>query len=284
MSDISFQSPTSERWIIAGKAKLNLIEKPPNLLLDGSTGAIALTPYSQVNAHFTDIDIRIKLAMENWNPLNYQVFVARWNSNASQDRAFVFYMEQAGAGALGFGISGDGINPSLFYTTSLPINATKRTICVIRVTMQANNGLGNNKTVFYRSLDDGLTWTILDTFLTPGNFPIADTAKDIWIGSEFSQQFNLIGKVFWVELRNVIDGPLLARFDPNDAIPKEIPESNVGSGIEITNMTSNIILRYDPDGSIWAKYSGRYPNFGSLYLKGIKITVNSQSFIRIYPA
>lgn len=284
MSDISFQAPSSEIWTISGNGKLNLTENPPNLLLDGSAGAIAKTPWSATNKHFTDLDLRIKIAMETWSPPTYQVYIARWNSNAAQDRAFVFYMEQNGAGSLGFGISGDGVNPSLFFTTTLPLGATKRTICVIRVTMQANDGNGNNRIAFSRSFDEGRTWTLLDAYLTPGNFPIADIVKDIWIGTEFSQQYNLIGKIFWAEIRNVIDGPVLHRFDPNDAIPKIIPASNVGSGIEITNMTSNVILRHDPDGSIWAKFAGRYPNFGSLYLKGIKVTVNSQTFIRIYPA
>lgn len=61
--------------------------------------------------------------------------------------------------------------------------------------------------------------------------------------------------------------------------------SNTDPSVEISNMTSNLILKIDPDTKfIYAKRAGVVPATGSLYLNGIKITVTATDFTRIYPA
>jgi hypothetical protein len=60
--------------------------------------------------------------------------------------------------------------------------------------------------------------------------------------------------------------------------------SNIDPGVTIDSMTSNLALKIDPETKfIYAKISGRFPNFGTLYLNGVKVIINSQVFIQIYP-
>lgn len=54
----------------------------------------------------------------------------------------------------------------------------------------------------------------------------------------------------------------------------------------ITNMSTNLFLRVDPDGTVWAKISAPTREnrslSGSLYINGILYTVVSQSFVKVF--
>lgn len=61
--------------------------------------------------------------------------------------------------------------------------------------------------------------------------------------------------------------------------------ANNDPGVTVTNMTTNLILKIDQsDLSIWAKIAGLTPAVGSCYLNGIKATVTSKAFVKIYPS
>lgn len=61
--------------------------------------------------------------------------------------------------------------------------------------------------------------------------------------------------------------------------------ANNDPGVTVTNMTPNLILKIDQsDLSIWAKIAGIFPAIGSCYLDGIKKTVISRDFVKIYPS
>lgn len=50
----------------------------------------------------------------------------------------------------------------------------------------------------------------------------------------------------------------------------------------IYEMTPNLLIRVNQDGTVDAKISGNFPTFGSCRIDGILITVNSQIFVKIW--
>jgi hypothetical protein len=61
--------------------------------------------------------------------------------------------------------------------------------------------------------------------------------------------------------------------------------SNIDPGVTIDSMTANIIVKIDPATLfVYAKIAGRVPNYGTMYVNGVKVTVNSNIFVQIYPS
>jgi len=88
----------------------------------------------------------------------------------------------------------------------------------IRVTLDVNNGAGESDTKFFTS-GDGVIWTQLGvTRTTVGVTSIFNSTTPLRISGQDGTEFNpLAGSVYYAEVRNGIDGPVVASFDPSRA-------------------------------------------------------------------
>lgn len=192
-------------------------EQESYLLMTGASGQYASTPDIPANSITGDIDIRARVMLTDWTPAAYKVLVAKWDSGVAQNRSFVFYVEQPSTGILGFGTSPDGINVNPFHVSTVPVPAADGAIIWVRVTLDINDGLGNQVCKFYTS-QDGITWTQLGSTSTiAGAVTIFDSGQPLLIGSEYSQLYNVSGKVYYADVRDGIDGMVVAQFDPKRA-------------------------------------------------------------------
>lgn len=213
------------------------------LSLPGTSGNYASQPDSAGNSVVGDIDIRAKVAADDWTPSAVQTLVAKWGATAS------YLLRLQTDGSLGFfydptGAAGDFSNPLGF---------TDGTTNWVRVTLDIDNGAAGRTTTFYTSTD-GITWTVNRTVTTAGvAAALTDTAEVVAIGSDSNNTNLFDGTVHYAEVRNGIDGPIVARFDPT-AIARtgtRTPTTTVQPG-GTPNLISPNSASVETDATGWA--------------------------------
>lgn len=180
------------------------------LLLPGTSGNYASTPDSAAVSVTGDIDIRCKVAADDWTPANFDAFMSKWQSN---NYAFYFGIDPGGQLRLGWSTTGLGETHSTISTAS--VGAANGAAKWVRAALDVNDGAGNHVLNFYTS-DDGATWSPLgDTVTAAGTVSIADTAAGVEIGTTDAGAGNFFaGKVYYAEVRNGIGGTVVAKFNP----------------------------------------------------------------------
>jgi len=188
-------------------------ERTGYLSLPGTAGNFASTPDSPAVSIIADIDVRAKAALDDWTPAVFQVFISKddvsganreWQLGVKSDGAFQFTWWDSGgtlrqvASSVANGIS-DG------------------TVKHVRATLDVDNGAGGHTVQFLLS-DDGLSWTQLGTDQNAGAFTtsIRDQGSLVRVGGVGDSSF-AAGKFYYAELRNGIDGSVVAAFDPGRA-------------------------------------------------------------------
>lgn len=204
---------------------------------DGSTGNNITTPDTAATSVTGDLDVRIKVALPDWVPSTEQTLIAKfqadtddraWSLSIDTDGTIRFLRSSSGlvafAGAIRHGITDGGIP-----------------IC-LRVTYVS----GATTVTFYKS-DTGQAWeTIGADDLTGG--ALFDAACPIEIGSRNNGTSQMTGNVYWAEVRNGINGPVVARFDATnvDATGAQTP----------TTVPSETGETWTINGSAW-QWSGQ---------------------------
>lgn len=194
--------------------------------LPGVAGAFGSTPNLPAHSVSNDIDIRVKVAMNSWTPAVTQTLISKSHTSGSQTswelsidtlgRVVFTYTKSFGLGSGGYVAT-----PLQIYPDGVPR--------WIRVVLDVNDGLGNLVSYLYTS-EDGVTW-LNDRMLTaPGSFSSLKTvtAPIVIGGINNGANNNFAGKVFYAEVRNGIDGPVVASFDANDG---DIGASTVTSSL-----------------------------------------------------
>ena len=188
------------------------MEETRYLSLPGTAGNYASTPDSAAVSITGDIDIRVKVAMDDWTPAAIAGLSDK--RGAAGDRSW--YWRLVTTGFMDFRWSVDGTAETVIGTTAA-VGASDGQVLWMRVTLDVNNGAGGNDVKFYTS-SDGVIWTQLGaTVTTAGVTSIFDSSAAWGIGD-----INAIaGKVYSAELRNGIDGPVVARFDASLMSPRQ---------------------------------------------------------------
>jgi hypothetical protein len=170
---------------------------PHYLSLPGTSGSYASTPDSSAVSVAGDIDIRVKAAAADW--------AGTGNIIVKRNSADCFQLFIA-SGVIQFYTSS-----SPWPTASLPAWAASLTKWV-RVTRVASSGL----TSFYWS-DDGAAWNLLGSSIDSVTGPLNDTADAVELGAGIGGTNSpLTGKIYSAEIRNGIDGTVVAAFDAED--------------------------------------------------------------------
>jgi hypothetical protein len=198
---------------IATSTKTNLVPNPTFEPID--YGALGYFPVlnSSANTITTadyaalgitgDIDIRLKIAMNDWTPGATRFFAGQESGTANR--------------SWNFGISSTGLLIFYWYALGtsaslLTINATAATGITdgaeswIRVAFDVNNGAGGRTAQFYKS-SDGLNWTQIGTNVTAaGTTTLFDSTANLQFGFVSNSGLGFDGKFYAAEIRNGING------------------------------------------------------------------------------
>lgn len=160
------------RPLLTGGAFLN---GTTGLVLSGLAGNFASTPDSAALSITGDIDIKVKVTLNDWTPATGTAIAQKFTTSANQ-RSWVLLVLTDGS--LRLVHSSDGIatiNTDSTAVTGFADGATKW----VRATLDVNDGAGNRVAKFYTS-DDGSTWTQLGTTVTTaGTTSIFDSTAQL---------------------------------------------------------------------------------------------------------
>lgn len=181
----------------------------------GTSGNYASTPDSASVSITGDIDIRVKVALDDWTPAATQSLIGKWLETGNQ-RSFAFRVHTDGRPRLIWsttGLSGGNIE---MLATAAPVVSNGETLW-LRVTLDVDDGAGNRVATFYTSTD-GVTWTQLGAAVTTaGTTNIFDGTAVVHIGGPDATIGPMAGNVYYAELRNGIGGAVAASFSAADA-------------------------------------------------------------------
>jgi hypothetical protein len=163
-----------------------------------------------------DIDLRIKLAADDYTPAASNMRLITRKPTPAATAPWDLYLNSI-----------DGKLHFLWYdgtitqdrALDLMVPTVDGTLTWFRVTLDVDNGSGGNTTTFYRS-PDGVTWTVMTNSAvagsTTGVTQIVEDTNQIYIGATGDGQRNLAGNVYYAEVRNGINGPVVASFNGGD--------------------------------------------------------------------
>jgi len=183
------------------------------LSLPGTAGNYASTPDSAAVSITGDIDIRVRVAADSWRPGVSKTFTGKVKNTTN--RAYFFDMDSVGRLSLitsPDGTAGNQRQGLLTVATGFEAGS----IHWIRVTLDVDDGAGNRIYMFYTS-EDGRVWTQLgSTITTAGITSIVDNDSPVEVGALFEGTIqNFSGRIYYAELRNGINGPVVAVFNPS---------------------------------------------------------------------
>lgn len=221
------------------------------LSLPGVASNYVSTPDTAGNSILGDIDLRMKVALPDWTPSSTMTFIGK--NVGDPNRAFRWTLLTPGTSQLEWWPTGS--NASIITKIStVAIPFADGATGWVRVTLDVDNGASGNTVSFYTSID-GVVWTPLGApVITAGVTTMVDTAAAIEVGANFngaSQQ--LLGTVYYAEVRNGIDGPIVAKFDPTNMAKTgtRTPASTVQPGGSPNLLTPNQ-ASIETDATGWA--------------------------------
>ena len=177
--------------------------------LPGTSGNFISTPDSAALSITGDIDIRVKVAMDDWTPAANSHFITKWSGTTSS-----WQFRLTPASNLEVLTSSNGTDVEAQDASTVVTGVLDGATKWVRVTVDVDNGAAGHDTKFYTS-DDGTTWTQLGTTVTVAQvLTIFDGTAAVEIGAVGGSS-TLAGNVYYAEIRNGIDGPVVGRFDAN---------------------------------------------------------------------
>ena len=158
-----------------------------------------------------DLDLRVKVALDDWTPSTNVALAAKMAAQKS------YILMLLNTGGLYFGWSADGTNE--IGAQSAPLGVTDGAAKWVRVTLDVNNG-ANGHTVSFFTSDDGTTWTPAPAVVTlPGATSIFPSTVAVEVATYGIGTLSpATGKFFNAEIRNGINGPAVLDIDFTDAI------------------------------------------------------------------
>lgn len=225
-------------WIYLG-----FVREDKYLWLPNVAGNFASTPDSTALRITGDIDIRARVAASDYTPAAHLAICAK-----ESNRYMLRISQTTGALILTWF---DGTSQISASSTANLANADG-TEAIVKATLDVNNGAGGYTAMFYTSSDGGFTWAPLGSPVIGGS-PTSiggHGANPLRVGTFDGSSLNFDGKIYWVEIRNGIDGTLVAKFDPtNDWITSALSLTSGSTGEVYTISQSGLPaaeIRVDP--------------------------------------
>lgn len=195
------------------------------LYLPGSNGNYASSPDSNALDITGDLDVRVKVALDDWTPGSPNLLLAKWTGSGN----YSYYLYINGGGAPSIQWSPNGTDSSK-SATGATLNLKDGSIKWVRWVLDVDNGAGGNDNKFYTS-DDGINWTQLGSTITQsGTTSIYAGTAPLELGSYNGGNTTMTGKLYRAQVFNGIGGTLA--FDANF-------ESGITSGLQTTFVESS---------------------------------------------
>ena len=177
----------------------------------GASGSYFATPDSAANSIANDIDIIVRVVLNDYTPASEVCIISKWTAAGNQ-RSWT--LDLTPTSTLKFYISADGSTSSEGTSTSAG-TLVDRQAYWIRVTRAKVTG----ETLFYQSSDAGLPagWTQIGNAVTiAANSAIFDgTAGIVPCGIDAGTSLLAAGSVYRAQIYNGIGGTLAVDFNPN---------------------------------------------------------------------
>jgi len=207
---------------------------PSYLSLPGTSGNYASTPDSAALSIAGDLDLRIKAAMDDWTPAVGSVLFSKYTA-ASRDYLF---QVNSSSGTVRF-TRGDGAATSVLSSSSASPTVADGASLWLRWTHR----LSDQRVQFFTSVN-GVDWSQLgtDRFITP--ITPGDGTQGVEIGSNSGGTAGLwAGKVYTVEIRDGIDGTVVASPDFTALSPGETSFQDAQGNTWTINGTAAIVAQ-----------------------------------------
>jgi hypothetical protein len=206
------------------------------LYLPGVNGNYASTPDAAALDITGDIDLRVKVAYDDWTSI--QQVIAKWVSGSNQ-RSYRLFIQADGK--LVFSNSTDGTSGTVAsYTSSIAPTVTDGSTLWVRVTLDVDNGSGGRDVIFYTS-NDGTNWTQLGTTQTvAGTTSIFNGTGALEVGSQDAGANNPArGKFFRAQVLNGIGGTVAFDADFETGITSLLQTTFTESSLNAATVTIN---------------------------------------------
>ena len=199
--------------------KTNLVQNPSfepvdygklgYVYLPGASGYFLSAPDEAVLDITGDIDIRVKVALDDWTPSASQYFLGKYGAAGNRSYAFGILTD----GRLFLIWSNNG-TATITVSTATGVGLSDGSTKWLRATLDVNNGAGGYEVKFWTS-DDGTTWTQFGTTTTGGS------TTSIYSGSAILEVGSIVsgtgsparGKFYAASIRDGIDGTEVFHFD-----------------------------------------------------------------------
>lgn len=190
------------------------------LSLPGGT-ARATTPDNATVSITGDIDIRVDYYLDEWVSASTPMeLCGKWTA-AVNGRSWMLVLYQT---ELALYFSDDGVTER-YRQANATINVPGNGRLALRCTLDVNNGAGGNTTTFYTAPNINGPWTQLgDPIVIAGTTSLFDNAQSVDVGAVGAVGFpDPVGKIYGFQLRNGIDGTVVANPDFTIQTPGTTP-------------------------------------------------------------
>ncbi len=187
----------------------------PYLDLPGTATHYASTPDHASLDITGDIDLRVRVALDDWTPAATEGLLAKATA-AGNNRAYKFVVDTAGLLVLQW--STDGSLPLVTEVSTVATGIADGAAKHVRATLDVDNDASGYDVNFYTS-DNGAVWTQLGTTVVGGaTTSIAATTAilEVGTGGNVGGLQNASGTFYEAQVLDGIDGTLVADFDAAD--------------------------------------------------------------------
>lgn len=212
--------------------------------LPGVASNYASTPDSAALSITGDIDMRVRVAMDDWTPTTGQDIFSKWGTSPQQGFDFHLFTN----GKLRLYLSSTGSNQSSVDSSVAP-TISDGSILWIRATWRASDGR-----VQFFTADGSIVTPVVGDFTQLGTdqtialASIFDNTAALEVGSERSGLVQAQGKFYRAQLRNGLDGTLV--YDANFATKTFGANSFTESSAQAATVTINGTLAQAGDGRV----------------------------------
>jgi hypothetical protein len=177
----------------------------------------ASTPDSVANSVTGDIDIRVKVAMDDWTPAAVVDCLITKIASVTQI-SYLFRVDSSGKLRLTWSSNGTSVTADRDLLSTVATGFVDGSLHWVRTTLDVDNGAAGSSAKFYTS-DDGVAWVQLGATVNSIVTSIFDSTSQVEIGTQqLGTTFPMHGKIFYAEIRDGIDGGVVLTFDPEDGL------------------------------------------------------------------
>jgi hypothetical protein len=206
------RSTTNVKKTVAMPSKTLKKSDDANIYLSGVTLNYLNVPNSASLQITGDIDLRIKVALNDWTPSALNALIAKMPNNTSAS-GYGLCLQTDGTLMMAWGNGTASFNKA----STVIVPAQDGDIKWVRSTLKVNNGASGNDVNFYTS-DNGTTWTQLGSTVTTASVTsIATSTNILGIGSFTGGGTGLAGRYYRAQVLNGINGTTILDVDTSVA-------------------------------------------------------------------